>query len=224
MSVWTLIQIVIQVFFFAALVILWIRLKREPSDDPRLSRALQMVSSKIAVLEDLSRQTDIQKDQIAALIEQKAKQLLEQIERSDVQISKIEQAQRKSMDVAKIFQDKIPHEEIIQRQVTMKYVEAARLAHEGKTIEEIQEAVDLSYAELELITKMNRNQMMMDDTQIPAWIQSTTEHKPNLLNEATAIADQKLKALSEKFSKFPEMSESDKKIKTYQFPRVDRSF
>lgn len=217
LSLWVLLQILVNLFFVAGFVFIWARLRREPSEDPRLSRGLQMVSSKIAILEDLSRQTDTQSQQIYALIEQKAKQLLEQIEKSDEQIAKIEFAQQKSLEVAQIFQDKIPHEEIRHREQTMKYIEVARMAHEGKTANEIHEEIGLSLGEIELIMKLNKDNFHLQEAMLPSW---TGEKRSDLASQTTSErnqlaahdkSEQALKTLGEKFRKVPEMLEAKDK-------------
>ncbi len=232
MSLWVLLQIIVNLCFIAGFVLFWMKSRREPSEDPRLSRGLQMVSSKIAVLEDLSKQTDIQCQQISALIEQKAKQLLEQIEKSDEQIAKIEFAQKKSLEVAQIFQDKIPHEEIRHREETMKYIQVARLAHEGMTAEEIQEKVGLSRGEIEMIAKLDMESFLVQESQVSTWRGEDLrtqggEESPAQSNSGTG--DAKLRELSEKFKKIPQMQEQaaqkkivvrHKGIQPYDFPRV----
>jgi hypothetical protein len=148
---------------------MWIRLRRPPQDDPRLSRGLQLLQSKIAVLEDLSDRTDAQVKQLNQLIEQKARLLQNKIIESEHQISRVDSAMQKSKEVAEIFQDKIPHQEIIERQQTVKYVKAAQMAHAGHSLEEISAAVDLPVGQLELIAKLNKDQLVFDAEALPEW-------------------------------------------------------
>lgn len=169
MSFWLLLQILVNIVVVAGLVGAWIRLNRPPKDDPRMSKGLQLLQSKIAVLEDLSDRTEIQVNQLTALLEQKVKEIQTKIQAADKQISKIEQSMNKSLEVAKIFQDKIPHTEIIERQNTVKYVKAARLAHQGKSVEEIIQAVDLTRGEIEFIAKVNKEQLMFCEQSLPEW-------------------------------------------------------
>ena len=60
MSTWTLIQIVFDLFMACGLFVIVMRMNRAPKDDPRLSRGLQLLQSKISVLEDLSDRTETQ--------------------------------------------------------------------------------------------------------------------------------------------------------------------
>lgn len=169
MSFWVLLQILVNLVFVAGLIGAWIRLSRPQKDDPRLSKGLQLLQSKIAVLEDLSDRTEIQVNQLTALLEQKVRDIQMKIQAADKQIGKIEQSMNKSLEVAKIFQDKIPHTEIIERQNTVKYVKAARLAHQGHSVEEILQEVDLSRGEIEFIAKVNKDQLMFCEESLPEW-------------------------------------------------------
>ena len=164
-----LIQILFDLCLLATVAFLWVKMHRPQKDDPRLSRGLQLLQSKIAVLEDLSDQIETQVQQITALMDAKGNEVRTQILNADKQIQKIETSMGKSLEVAKIFQDRIPHQEIIERQNTMKYVKAARLAHQGVPLEEIALQVDLSRGEIELIVKVNRNQLQFSEEDLPAW-------------------------------------------------------
>src|SRR5690606_12709115 len=96
---------------------------------------------------------------------------------AEQQVLKIDHSMSRSMEVAEIFQDKIPHQEILERQRTVEYVKAARLAHSGMSVEDIAERVALPFEQIELIAKFNREQLMFDETQLPEWVDkpSTTE-------------------------------------------------
>lgn len=187
MSFWFLLQILINLILVVGIVGLWIRLSRPPKDDPRLSKGLQLLQNKIAVLEDLSDRTETQVNQLTALLEQKVKDIQSKIQMADKQILKIEQSMQKSLEVAKIFQDRIPHTEILERQNTIKYVKAARLAHQGLSVDEIAEQVSLSRGEIEFIAKVNRDQLMFCEDSLPEWIQDE-EMKNESLTE-TDLSD-----------------------------------
>lgn len=175
MSFWFLLQILVNLILLAGVVGLWVRLNRPAKDDPRLSKGLQLLQSKIAVLEDLSDRTETQVNQLTALLEQKVKDIQAKIQAADKQIAKIEQNMQKSLEVAKIFQDRIPHTEILERQNTIKYVKAARLAHQGMTVDEIASQVDLSRGEIEFIAKVNRDQLMFCEDSLPEWANEEAE-------------------------------------------------
>lgn len=171
-SFWFLLQVLVNLILLAGIVGLWVRLSRPPKDDPRLSKGLQLLQSKIAVLEDLSDRTETQVNQLTALLEQKVREIQAKVQASDKQLVKIEQSMQKSLEVAKIFQDRIPHTEILERQNTIKYVKAARLAHQGFSVDEIAAQIeDLSRGEIEFIAKVNRDQLMFCEDSLPEWVQ-----------------------------------------------------
>ena len=167
-----MLQVLVDVALFLGVTVAWFRLTRPAQDDPRLSRGLQLLQSKIAVLEDLSDRTDAQVKQLTSLIEQKARLLQNKIIEAEHQIRRVDQAMHKSKEVAEIFQDKIPHQEIIERQNTIKYVKAAKLANAGKSLEEIAAVVDLPMVQLELIAKLNKDQLVFDAEALPEWAQN----------------------------------------------------
>jgi mannose/fructose/N-acetylgalactosamine-specific phosphotransferase system component IIB len=209
-SFWVLLQILVNMILLAGVAFVWVKLQRPPKDDPRLSRGLQILQSKISVLEDLSDNTEKQVQQAIHLIDRKINDLQEKILESSRQIELIESSRTRSMEVAKIFQDKIPHQEIIERQNTIKYVKAARLAHQGLNVDEIAKQVDLSRGELEFIAKVNRNQLQFSEADLPDWAHdpsdfskeaAATEAQP--LHRASAqlapTKDATMSALGQKF-------------------------
>jgi hypothetical protein len=200
---WFLVQLLVNIVLFAGVVGLWVRLHRPHKDDPRLSKGLQLLQSKIAILEDLSDRTEVQVGQLTALLEQKCKEIQSKIQASEKQLSKIDQSTQKSLEVAKIFQDRIPHGEILERQNTVKYVKAARLAHQGLSFDEIAQQVDLSRGEIEFIAKVNKDQLMFCEDSLPEWAQE--EPLPESNRDLSAVFEvpkndqQALKKLGEAF-------------------------
>jgi hypothetical protein len=182
MAFWTLLQILAHVVTFAILVYVLFSLRRPAKDDPRLSRGLQLLQSKIAVLEDLSDRTDTQVQQLQALLSQRSKDVETLLQRLEAEMARVQQAMKKSLEVAEIFQDRIPHKEIIERQTTTKYVRAAQLAHAGKSVEEIARAVDLSVGEIELIAKLNRERLQFSEAELPEWIQKESSKRATAEN------------------------------------------
>jgi hypothetical protein len=148
---------------------LWLRLRRPPQDDPRLSRGLQLLQTKITVLEDLSDRTDNQVKQLTSLLDQKTRMLQNKVLEAEQQILKIDHSMSRSLEVAEIFQDKIPHQEIVERQQKVEYVRAARMAHSGLAVDEIAAQVALPREQIELIAKFNREQLMFDEDLLPEW-------------------------------------------------------
>lgn len=154
---------------------LWIRVNRPAKEDPRLSRGLQLLQSKISILEDLSDRTDRQVKQLVHILEERARGLSAKILKAEEMISAIEHSSAKSRQVAEIFQDKIPHEEIIERQNTAKYVQAAQLAHQGRTAAEISAALDIPESEAEFIVKVNKDELTFDREALPDWAKKEEE-------------------------------------------------
>lgn len=169
MSIWILAAIIFNVFVVLSIAILWIRQTRPAKEDPRLSRGLQLLQSKISVLEDLSDRTESQVRQLIQILDEKAKGLQNKMLQAQDTIRQIENSMHKSLNVAEIFQDKIPHEEIIERNQQSKYVVAAKLANEGKTVDEILAQVDLPRSEVEFISKVNREDLTFDPELLPEW-------------------------------------------------------
>lgn len=169
MSIWTLLQVAFNLVLTVVCVSLWLRSRRPPQDDPRLSRGLQLLQTKITVLEDLSDRTENQVKQLSSMLDQKARILQNKVIEAEEQILKIDHSMNKSLEVAEIFQDKIPHNEILERQRTVEYVKAARMAHSGLGVDEIAKAVHLPREQVELIAKFNKDQLMFDESQLPGW-------------------------------------------------------
>ena len=178
MSKWALIQVIFDIFAALGFFVIVMRMNRAPKDDPRLSRGLQLLQSKIAVLEDLSDRTEVQVSQLAAILDQKCREVQAKVQLAEQQVHEIRVSMERSLEVAKIFQDKIPHQEIIERQNTIKYVQAARLAHQGAPIDEICEKVDLPKGEVEFIAKVNRERLMFNEDQLPAWANEPAPQSP----------------------------------------------
>ncbi len=190
MGTWTLIQIVFDIFMACGLFVVVMRMNRAPKDDPRLSRGLQLLQSKISVLEDLSDRTEAQVNQLTAILESKAREVQAKVQLADQHVQEIRVSMDRSLEVAKIFQDKIPHKEIIERQNTIKYVQAARLAHQGSSVDEIAKVVDLPRGEVEFIASVNRERLMFDESQLPEWVATSVTSEPggDLTREQAAAA------------------------------------
>lgn len=193
--VWTLLQALFDCLALFALFGLWIKSKRPPQDDPLLSRGLQLLQSKITILEDLSDRTDTQVKQLTAILDQKTRSIHDKIVLAEQQMLKIDQSMQKSLEVAEIFQDRIPHEEVLERKRTIAYVRAAKMAHRGQSVEEITHQVDLPREQIELIYKFNKEQLMFDESALPSWAKAAahepaTEPKVNALDFLNSLEPQ----------------------------------
>lgn len=187
MSFWILAQVLLNLVLLASVIALWMRLHRPQKDDPRLSKGLQLLQTKISVLEDLADRTETQVTQLTSLIEIKVREVQNQILLADKSIQQIESSMEKSKEVARIFQDRIPHQEIIERQNTIKYVKAARMAHQGASIEEIMSEVGISRGEAEFVAKVNRNNLQFAEEALPEWARDEEVSFAQPENEAPTI-------------------------------------
>ena len=102
---------------------------------------------------------------MTAILESKSREVQAKVELAERHVHEIRVSMERSLEVAQIFQDKIPHKEIIERQNTIKYVQAARLAHAGASIEELSNQVDLPRGELECIASVNRDRLMFTESE-----------------------------------------------------------
>ncbi len=170
-------QIIFDIVAAFGIGILLLKLARAPKDDPRLSRGLQILQSKIAILEDLSDRTENQARGLMALLDQKNIEVQTRIDKAGEQIRNVESSIRSSMDVAKIFQDKIPHQEIIERKNTLKYLQAARMANQGQSPQQIAQVIDLPIGEIEFIAKVNRDQLSFSIADLPSWAKAELAHQ-----------------------------------------------
>jgi hypothetical protein len=110
--------------------------------------------------------------QMSALMDGKQQDIQERLEDAAIHLHKIKEATEKSEKVARIFQDQIPHQEIIEKKNTAKYHEAAKMSHQGFSLEEIAKRIDLPRGELELIVKVNRNRLVTEKSELPPIIQA----------------------------------------------------
>lgn len=203
MSFWALVQVFVNLVLFAAVAFLWLKLHRPAKDDPRLSKGLQLLQSKISVLEDLSDRTELQVTQLTALIEEKCRALQTQILTADRQM-------QKSLEVTKMFQDKVPHQEMVDRQNTIKYVRAAKMANLGYPVEQIAAQIDMSRGELEMIAKLNAERLQFSEEQLPEWakdgIADLAQSKPAAPATQQDRVQQSLSSLGNQFRKAFEMT------------------
>lgn len=175
MNAWGIFQLLLNLALISVGVAIYVRSKRPRKDDPRLSKGLQLLQSKIAILEDLSDRVDNQVKQLMGILDQKAKMTHEHAEMIQEHLNQVEKSIQKSLEVSHIFQDKIPHKEIIERQNTIKYIQAARLANQGHSADEISQKIDIPKSELEFIVKVNKDRLMFSEKDLPTWATNAME-------------------------------------------------
>ncbi len=175
MNYWLLTLSLMNVLLFSFILFSWLTKNKSKVEDQRLTKGLQLLQNKISILQDLSDKSDEQVRRWVHLIEQKSSAVQDQLTMSDEKIIQIESALSKALDVSKIFYEQVPHAEIAERQKTNKYVQAAKLANQGFTNEQISQKIDMSPAEIDMIIKMNREQLQFSEESLPAWIQDSNE-------------------------------------------------
>ena len=179
------------------LFVLWVRIQKEPQEDPRLSKGLQVLQTKISILEDLSDRTDRQVKDLCNIIERKSKEVEQAVFNSEEQLAKIQLAMKETFEAAEIFQDQLPHDQIVDRQNSQKYIDAAIMAHKGMSREEIAQKVDLSPAEIDFIAKVNKDRLMFSEENLPQWAKQKTKRDYSEVFSQTHYDE--LKNLGEKF-------------------------
>jgi hypothetical protein len=60
----------------------------------------------------------------------------------------------------------------------MKYIQAARMAHAGRSVGEIAKAVDLPIGEIEFIAKVNQESLSFREEELPAWARAPEGYAP----------------------------------------------
>lgn len=199
MSIWIILLIAVNILMLAGLGVCYVRLQDKREDDPRLSYGLKLLQSKISVLEDLSDRTEVQVKQLLTLLEKKLHEVKARVEDADTKINHINQSMKKTLEVAEIFQAQIPHEEIVERQVSNKYIKAARLANQGKSIDEIQQQVDLPAGELDFIYKVNKDQLVFSEEHLPSWVDKHPLENKTELFEPPSVNMDSLEKLGREF-------------------------
>ena len=174
MNYWLLSLSLLNVLLLAYIGFSQLSKNKSKVEDNRLTKGLQLLQNKISILQDLSDKTDEQVRKWVHIIEQKSGAVQGQLIKSDEKILQIENALSKALDVSKIFYEQVPHAEMAERQKTSKYVQAAKLANQGFSVDQICLKIDLSAAEIEMITKLNREELQFSEESLPAWVQAAS--------------------------------------------------
>lgn len=231
MTIWTVAQFALNLMFIAGIALCLIKVRVRKEEDPRLSYGLKLLQNKLAILEDLSDKTDHQVKQLIALMETKMRDVQVRVHEADAKLKAIDTAMGRTMEAASIFREQMPHEHIVEQKVTSKYVNAARMAHQGYSRAQIQQQIDLPDAELDLIMKVNRDQLMFAEDQLPNWVEKhPLENNPELFTppsvdvEALSKMGEEFKRACEDFAKKAESNKNEKQspaVVPYQFKRHD---
>lgn len=197
-------QVILDIGLLLGLFLVWARFSRPQKEDARFSKGLQLLQSKISILEDLSDRTDVQVRQLSALLSAKAVEVHQKTAEADRQIQMIEKNMQKSLEISKIFQDKIPHREIIERETSYKYIEAARMANQGKNAEEISKRLEIPVGEAEVIINMNKDQLIFDEANVPAWASKPNSSAVPVL-QSQMVTEAQVSPVSSSFNEFGNM-------------------
>ncbi len=185
MGIIILLQVALDIGLIALATVLLIeRSKAKTEDDVRMSRGLQLLTSKIAIIEDLMDRTETSSKQLTQLLEAKQQDVQDTLENVERHLHRVHESIEKSKNVARLFEEKIPHEEIIERQNAQKYLKAAKLANLGQSVDEISTQVDIPRGELELIVKLNRKNLVASET---SWLEDDVIREESLADAAATL-------------------------------------
>jgi hypothetical protein len=149
MGLLILFQVIFDLAFIATATLLLIeRSKVKTAEDPKLSRGLQLLTSKIAILEDLMDRSEVMTKQMTQIIDNKQQDIQERIEEAEVHLHKMRKATEKTQQAVKSAQENIPG--------AAKFSQASQLIHQGLSLKEIEKTVDIPRGELELLMKVDR--------------------------------------------------------------------
>jgi len=239
MSIWLILLTFLNIVLLAGLSLsLFMRVK-EKKEDQRLTKGLQLLQSKISILEDLSDKTDEQVRKLIHTLDQKAIEVRQTLMNTEEQAQRIEIMIQKGIEAAHNMHSNIPQHEIQNRQKTSLYVKAARLAHQGMTLDQILEEVDLTPAEIQMIIKVNKENLQFSENQLPTWIQNNSNQKPEAMQQSELSAfTEALQVQNLQFSHVPQnfmepnadidkksthfANTNDKTIKPFEFRRISK--
>ena len=179
MNIWLLLLTFFNIVLLAGLSFSLFLRVREKKEDQRLTKGLQLLQNKISILEDLSDKTDHQVRKLIHILDQKTGEVRQVMATSDEQIHQIEAMLNKGLEISKIFHEQIPQGEMHSRQKTNLYVTAAKMAHQGYNMEQILAQVDLTPAEIQMIIKVNKDNLQFAEDQLPTWAQGAGAQSVN---------------------------------------------
>ncbi len=139
-----------------------VKVFRDREDDPRLTQGLRLLQSKISILEDLSDHTETQVKQLMTLLDKKLHEVRGSIGQVNQHIGEVDRSIEKSKMMAEKIQNEIAHDQIVEKKIENKYIQAAQLAHQGHSVDEIVQALNLPKAEVQLITRINKKKCVYD--------------------------------------------------------------
>lgn len=190
MNVWILVQLFLNLIFLAGIVFLLIHRKQTHREDQKFSKGLQLLQTKISVLEDLSDQTDEQVRSLTKILEEKYREIQSLLVESDQQIQRMEEIAQNTL--SRMESGEINPMANNDKSSMNKYVKAAQMANSGASLDEIMRTVDLTRGEAELVVAMNKDQLVFNKNQLPLWVNPEKAAAPQ---ESSSIGAEFLKAL-----------------------------
>ena len=163
MTIWFIAQVIFDITLVIGLLFCIVKMRRDREEDIRINHGLRLLKSKIAVLEDLSEHTESQSQHIMGLLDKKIREVKKTLRHINQHMLEVDKVVEKSERIAKKMTEEIPHQEIVERNTTSKYIVAAKLAHQGHSVEEITEKLGLPKTEVELICKVNRKKFVFEE-------------------------------------------------------------
>lgn len=156
-----LFQSVLNILFIAFIGLLWSRLKHLTGDEGRLKQGLQILQTKIAILEDLGRKVDEQAQEMFQIMDYKKNAVEALLARADATIQNME---HKTELIA------TDSEVLLERENAIKFTKAAILANKGVPPKEIARKLGLGLQECELIYSLNSHQLQFKLDELPGWM------------------------------------------------------
>lgn len=163
MSIWLFIQIVLNILLLGGVTICLIKVFKDKEDDPRLTQGLRLLQSKISILEDLSDHTENQVKQLMMLLDKKLHEVRGTITQLNEHIGEVDRSIAKTKKMAEDIQNEMTHDQIVEKKLENKYIQAAQMAHQGHSVDEIVDALNLPKAEVELIARINKNKCVYEN-------------------------------------------------------------
>jgi hypothetical protein len=160
--VWILLQVLFNIFVLAGIIVCLIKAFKSKEDDPRLTQGLRLLQSKISILEDLSDHTENQVKQLMTLLDKKLHEVREVMGQVNQHMGEVDRSIKQSQRVAQQIQNEMTPDRIFEKKLENKYIQAARLAHSGYSVEEIVQQLQLPKAEVELIAKVNKKKCVYE--------------------------------------------------------------
>lgn len=156
--------------------LLWSRLRHLAGEEGKLRQGLQIIHTKIAILENLSEQIDDQHHQINLVLDSKTKQLDNKFEVANQLIDQLNQTINQVEEKNQYITEGLNPEVQVERETAIKYVKAAFLAHQGMQIQQLAELVGLGIEEASLIKTMNQEQLQFKVDELPQWMLPQLQH------------------------------------------------